>query len=417
MLYNWIGFIVISALALIAAAIAGARQFSPWPQRLLLAAIGLRILGSTVRYQILFDFYKGFGDAVRYYNEGLLLADSIRTFQITPFSAEYWAAAGSWWGTSFLIKLSGLVLSIIGPTMRGTFLVFSLLAFLGLLALAAAFRNVQPGSRSLIYATWIFFWPSLWFWPSSLGKESVLMLAMGLATLGYAGKGGNIRWPLFAAGLGLAFCIRPHVAAVLAIAALGAHWLGTWDRVTPRRVLEALAAVILVIVALSGMATQFGLQPFDVEGMQQFVVTHSVQTLQGGSNIGVAPISGGGIPLAFVNIWMRPFLWETHNATSLFAAIELLLFWWLIWYRRRTIRVALKNWRRHRLLRFALPLIVVYTLMIGLAFGNLGLIARQRAPIFPFMFMIVLAAPDPRAAAGRKGDAPRREAVARAKAA
>jgi hypothetical protein len=65
-----------------------------------------------------------------------------------------------------------------------------------------------------------------------------------------------------------------------------------------------------------------------------------------------------------------------------------------VWNRRASLKVSLKQWRHNRLLRFAVPFAVGYTLMIGLTFGNLGIIARQRTPIIPFVFMILLASPE-----------------------
>jgi hypothetical protein len=176
-----------------------------------------------------------------------------------------------------------------------------------------------------------------------------------------------------------------------------AYWLGTWDRVTPRRVIEALAAVALTVVAVFGMREQLGLQDADLEGVREFVQYRAEQTLQGGSNIGAPALGPAALPLAFINVWMRPFPWDVHNATSAFAAIEILAFWGLAWHRRRAVRLALTRWRHHRLLRFGLPMVVVYTVMIGITFGNLGIIARQRVLVFPFMILLLAAAPDPRA--------------------
>jgi hypothetical protein len=38
-------------------------------------------------------------------------------------------------------------------------------------------------------------------------------------------------------------------------------------------------------------------------------------------------------------------------------------------------------------------MLLTYTVMIGMTFGNLGLLARQRVLVFPFMLLIVAAAP------------------------
>lgn len=392
--YNELGYAAFSFLALAVAYGAGGR-LAPWvAPRLLLIAVLLRIVGSTARYEVLWRFYDGVGDAVGYYWGGRHVVGAVLARPLILFTPAFWAGDGNWWGTSFLQKVAGFALLFTGPSMRAGFLAFSLLAFGGLFAIAKAFRNVQPGPDAQRFAAWLWLWPSLWFWPSSLGKEAVILLGIGLACLGYTGPNGKaVNWPLLLAGIGLTFCVRPHVALVLALATMVAHWLGTWGRLSLRRVAEALVAIALTGVAFVGMRAQFGLEHADFEGMREFVEYRSEQTLTGGSNIGSVPLGFQGVPLAFVNVWMRPFLWEAHNATAAFAALEIAAFWLLVLHRRRAVWWSLRNWRSHRVLRFSLPFLVLYTLMIGIAFGNLGIIARQRAPIFPFMLMLLAAAP------------------------
>jgi hypothetical protein len=387
--YDELGFAFLAVLTLFGGAVfvRDPRRLAFLP-KLVLAAIALRIVGAFVRHEVLFRFYGGLGDAVRYFDDGRLLAS-----ETSPFSPAYWLSGPRFWGTPFLIRLSGLVTSLTGPTLRGEFLVFSLMAFGGLYAMAIAFQRVQPGAPATYFARWIWFWPSLWFWPSSVGKEAVTVLAIGVATLGYVGRRGRIYWPVYLAGLGLAFLVRPHVAAVLAFATVAGHWLDTWQRLTARRLVEALVALVLAGFAFNATKTQLGLADADLEGIKEYVVYRAGQTMSGGSNIGEAPIAGGGVPMAFVNVWLRPFPWEAHNATALFAAAEIVVLWWLIWRRRSGLRHVLRTWRHHRLLQLAVPLFLAYTLMIGLTFANLGIIARQRAPLFPFLFMVVAALP------------------------
>lgn len=399
--YDEFAFALVSLLAL-GAALAFASRGDRWyPPRLLLAAVALRIVGSMARYEVIFRLYNGLGDAVRYYNDGLVLTHLIWKLQVSPFSFYFWIPGSDWWGTTFLIRLSSVALALVGPSLKAEFVVFALAAFLGLYLIALALHNSQPRPASHVRsAAWLWLWPSLWFWPSSVGKEAVLMLAVGLVTYGYTGKDEKIRWLFFLAGLGLAFCVRPHVAAVLAMAAVAAHWLGTWRGFNFRRLVEVILAVALSTVALAGMRAQFGLADADLEGVKEFVEFRAGQTLQGGSQIGTVPLGPQGIPMAFVNTWMRPFPWEVHNVATAFAAVELMVFWVVALARRRAVLLALRKWRRHRLLRFGLPLLVAYTLMIGLAFGNLGIIARQRVLVFPFMILFLVAAPDPAAVTG-----------------
>jgi hypothetical protein len=401
-MYDLFAFTVLAFLALAAASIAAGRPGSWIPARVFVAAVALRAFGSTARYEVLSRFYDGLGDAVSYFYDGLDIASQLLEHPSLLFSPRFWAGSASWWGTPFLEKVTGVLLTVIGPSMRAGFLAFSLLAFLGLWAIVRAFRNTTPDHRAVFFASWIFLWPSLWFWPSSIGKEAVLMLGIGVTVLGYAGPRPGVRWPIYLAGLGLTFCVRPHVALVVALATLVAHWLGSWERFSIRRVLEASLAAAVAVFAFSGMRAQFGLEDAGFEGMREFVEFRANQTLQGGSSVGDVPLGSGGVPMAFVNVWMRPFPWEAHNLTAAFAALEMMLFWYLVWQRRQGVGFALRHWRRHRLLRFALPFLFLYTLMIGIAFGNLGLIARQRTPIFPFLLMLLAAAPDAVTAARRR---------------
>jgi hypothetical protein len=97
--------------------------------------------------------------------------------------------------------------------------------------------------------------------------------------------------------------------------------------------------------------------------------------------------------MAMINVLTRPWPWEARNATSLLAALELLMFWGILWYRRKNLKRALANWRSDPLLRIAVPFIVIYSVSLGLLVVNLGIIARQRVFLFPFLFLFIEAMP------------------------
>jgi len=403
--YDWIGLVLVT-VAVAAAGSSFSRRMRPAAARVFFAALALRVFGGLARYQVLESFYSGVGDATGYFGRGWGIAKRLWTFSVPWTNPDFWYERGKWWGTAMVDKVSALVLAFIGPTMRGEFVAFSILAFCGIYAATTAFRRVQP-AQTMTYAWIAWLWPSLWFWPSSVGKEAIIVLAMGLVTLGFVGREGRPQWSILGSGIALAFIIRPHVAAVLALAVLAGYWLGTWDRASPRRLLEAALAAVVAGAALFGMQAQFGLLDADLEGVKEFVDQAQEQTMRGGSSIEGVPAGIAGIPFAFINLWMRPFPWEAHNATALISSLEIVVFWILVIRYRRHVLWAVRRWWTHPLLRFAVPLWGAYTLMIGLTFGNLGLIARQRAPLFMFLFMILLAAPAaktaavPRPAAGR----------------
>ncbi len=322
--YDLFGFFFVAVLAVGIGLVVSQRR-EDWSRRLTLVFVCgllLRLVGSTLRYEIFFRYYHGGGDAGVYYGQGLFYANLFRRLDFgVLFDPSHWYL-GHWWGTQFVRFLSGFVLTFLGPSMRGEFLVFSLLSFLGLMCCLFAFRKAYPWVPTAHYARWILFWPSLWFWPSSVGKEAVVLLAIGLTVWGHVGNGQRTRWGLLAAGLGLAWAVRPHLAAVLIVSAMISHWFlrqkrGKGPVGLMRNVLVAILALVVAVTALQ----RLGIDQVDVESVQEFMSHRAQLTATGGSEI----LPSGGwlaIPMAFVNILMRPFPWEAHNAMALVSALE-----------------------------------------------------------------------------------------------
>jgi hypothetical protein len=91
-----------------------------------------------------------------------------------------------------------------------------------------------------------------------------------------------------------------------------------------------------------------------------------------------------GLLLAIPSVLFRPYPWEIHNLAALAAGIESL------------VLLALLIWKRKALaLPFRLPpdpfviflvLEVLFTLLLLNTMGNIGLLARQRTQLLPFLF-------------------------------
>lgn len=133
----------------------------------------------------------------------------------------------------------------------------------------------------------------------------------------------------------------------------------------------------------------FGLEGPDLEGVSEYQQFRASKTMTGGSQ--VASPSGGlaSLPVAYANVLLRPFPWEAHNPQALLSALEILVFWALILRRRRRIRRALSLWRSHRIFRFSVFFVLLYAALIGITAFNLGIIARQRVLVWPFLFCLV----------------------------
>jgi hypothetical protein len=113
------------------------------------------------------------------------------------------------------------------------------------------------------------------------------------------------------------------------------------------------------------------------------------QTSQGNSQF-QAPKKGGlsQLPLGIVTLLFRPFPWEASSGQSVFASLEGVFLIALFIRGRRRLANVLRYARSHAYIVFSL----VYALIFIYAFsaiGNFAIVGRQRAQLFPFVFVFL----------------------------
>jgi hypothetical protein len=360
----------------------------PWMWWVAPAAYLAKLAGAGVRYWVLVATYEGVGDAVRYHRNGLQIADTWRSFSVPVLGG------GSGEGTQFVDSFTGFVYAIHQPTLLGGFFIFATLAFVGQLLFYASFRRSVPDGRLGVYAAFVLFLPGLVFWPSSIGKESLMIFFLGIATYGLvrAFDGYRLLWLLVAAaGLGMSGIVRPHVAAILAAAFAGAALVGRggWQgRAGVRRVAVLAVATVLVGVSLSSFRDRYQLE--SAEDVDPFVADIQRRTQHGGSAVeGGAVASPGDLPEAFLRVLFRPLPYEAHNAQAMVSAVENLALMGVVLWRL--------PWMVRRLRRLRIPHVMMsaaFTFVFVVAFSavfNLGILTRQRAQVLPFLLGVVVA--------------------------
>jgi len=362
----------------------------------LAAGLMVKLLGSTARYEVIQRAYDGSADAGPYYHKGVAIAEGIWHLDLTPL----FDATGPTLGTRFLTQVSGVVVSISGPSMRGAFVVFSLLAFAGVLFFARAYARV-PGARPVAYLAWLVFWPSLFFWPSSIGKEAFLLFALGLAVWGYARFPRPAAWVALAGGLLLVGMVRPHVAGVaMAAMAVGVIMARTQGRVVGRWYFQAVFFAAALVLTFYLSAGALGIE--SAESAVELVEQQAEKSNTGGSAVGGISVSPLQIPNAFVRALFRPFIWEASSAFILISALEVILMVLLIIWRRKQLWASLRGWRRNRLIAFSLVFVVLYSLMLGFSMSNLAIIARQRTLMLPMLLLLLQGFSDETAEASKE---------------
>ena len=331
-------------------------------------------------------------DSLIYDREGNRIADSLRhlRFDVDPEAPVP--------GTGGFRMIAGVVSVFTGANLTAKFLVFAWLGFLASYLFYRAFVTALPNADHHRYALLIFLWPTLLFWPSSIGKDGWMLLTLGLASLGAARilvrrPGG---YTLLVVGLLLGSFVRPHVSLMALLAFGVALLIGRRENarlgVTPSSVAKIFGLVILI--AVGGVVATRAASLLDVDDFSGASIDSALsqtegQTAQGGSTFSPAdPQNPLGYVVATVTILFRPLPIESHGAEQIVTSLEGMFLFGLVLASWRRLASIFGRLRSQPYVTYA----VVYLLMFFFAFGtisNFGILARQRSQAMPFVFVLL----------------------------
>jgi hypothetical protein len=370
-----------------------------WLPGLVVLGFFAKLIGSALRYYYVHIVYAS-GDAYGYYRTGMEYAALWRA-GINPGLS---GARGE--GTQFMEAISGLVLTPFMPDFLGAFFIFGALSYFGQLAFYAAFRRWAEPHQLKPFALLIFFLPSYVFWPSSIGKDAVMLLGLGLATyfMVRALEGFAIRWLLamaaVLAGVGL---VRIHIVALFAGALFFTALIARPNMRPPGFALRRLLVVGLVaasgVVAIGAFQDRFGTDLLNTSDVEAFGDDVADRTSRGSVVEGGPVRSPADIPDAMVLVLFRPFVWEADNSEVLMSALETSFVLGLVIWKLPAMLRNRHRWRANALVVFSTFYVFAFSVAFS-AIRNLGIIARQRTQVLAFLLIVVVAlgfeAPRPR---------------------
>lgn len=381
-----IGFAVVTNIAVWMARSIDA----PWLPGIVAAGFLMKIFMSVTRYLALVVIYNGSGDAVGYHGSGVQAVEFWRSFQIPP---------GIGTGTEFVNEFTGLLYVPYVPQMLGGFFMYSTLAFLGQMLMYAALRQSRRPRHLKWYAIAIFFVPAITYWPASIGKESLMFLGIGLAVYGaslYLRRGGILPLVHLALGLGFAGVIRPHISALIIASLAGTLILARGKEGLGMTPVQRWIAVVVVglgsIGAVVVAANEFNIS---LEGnvgaeVDEFVTNIEDNTSRGGSEVEGSAVSGPqDVPGAMLRVLFRPLPYEAHNPQALASSLESLTILLVIVWRIPAIFRNRYRIRREPYLLMSLIMTFGFAVMFS-PFLNLGLLARERSQVLPFLAVAII---------------------------
>lgn len=389
------------------------KEDDPWLFRVLMWALVLHMVFAMLRFFFIFVIYKGQGDAGVYHGTGAIFARRFRDgvpihpiplIQNFPIESQR------------VGDVTGVIYTITGPSVYAGFFIFSYFCFWGQVLMVRAFKAAVPEGDYRRFALLVLFFPSLLFWPASIGKEALMIGCLGI--IGYGG--GLLLAPrpqlkgalYFVVGLLLVTLVRPHVA-LMSIGALGlAMAVGTLGGFSGSsstsgsargRSVRLLALVALVVLAGSA-STRLSqtLSETDGSGGTQSALDKALRQTSIG-NAEFAPVtitSPIKVPGGVVSVLFRPFPWEARNMNSLIAAGEGLILMGLVAINWRRVASFPKLALKRPFLVFAAAYILLFS--IGFSFiGNFGILARQRVQVMSIVLVLLALPPIPRRTLGR----------------
>lgn len=351
--------------------------------------LGIAMLGLALRAIGAFFRFSAPVDALVYHQEGSRIAPALRGLD---FGVDTGRPIP---GTGWIRYVSGITHAFVIDDMFVTFLIFMLLSFVGVLLCYLAFVRAVPEGDHRRYALLLFLWPSLIFWPSSIGKEAWMLFSLGVASWGVArivtGRAG-IGLIVTASGLVLLSLVRPHVA-LMVVVGLGVALLA---RPKSRSTFRIGGRIVIVLVLLVGgsliverTSEVLKIDFTGAESINTALEETQEQTDQGGAQFNSAIVrSPLDYPEAFLTVWFRPLPIEVRDATGLLSAAENIFLLGLV----------LVSWRRLLGIPRALirtPYITyaaAYSLVFVYAFSviaNFGILARQRTQGLVLFFVLL----------------------------
>jgi hypothetical protein len=206
----------------------------------------------------------------------------------------------------------------------------------------------------------------------------------------------------------LVWIVRPHLLAMVAIAAGAAYLAG---RTRPQegkkkaglfsRPLGIVVVAFLVAFTIGQGAKFLGLSSLSFKSIQTELNATTASSEQGGSsfNNGGHTLNPVNYPMDVLTVLIRPFPWEVGGGLQVFASAEGMVLAGLIVFRFQSLRIAFRRSRETPYLMFCWVLVGLYCIAFS-SFANFGLLVRERSLVLPAV--LVLIAVDPAFEARRR---------------
>jgi hypothetical protein len=380
-----------------------------WLPKWVLWGFLVKVAGTVARYLMVTVLY-GAGDSYRYYRVGVEIAEQLRRGQLPEFTEQVQGG----FGTQVVEFITGGLFYTYTPDLLSGFLIFATFAFVGQLLLYAAFRHWAGPGQLKPYAFLVFFLPTYAFWPSSIGKDALVIFVLGASAYFAARvlRGFELRHLIgLAAALTVLGLIRVHIAGLVVIALIGAGLISRMPEDVKkgavfRRLVVVGSFIAAGVVVLTVFPEIFGVDLTAEGSIESFTSDVVRRTSEDGTVASGDPVTGPlDVPGAVVLALFRPLASEATEIQHLFAAAETTFLLGLTIWKLPHILRSWRNWRPNGYIVFSTVYVIGYAIAFSVV-RNLGIIARQRGQVLAFFLCVLIGLGWP---AGRSRDRSKRD--------
>lgn len=285
-------------------------------------------------------------------------------------------------GSSFIYFFSSIFSSrIFDASYLNVTLIYNLFGVIGLVYLYLSLRRYLKNMP--IFWLLVLFIPSMSFWSSGLGKDSISFFAVNLFL--YTITTNKKVYILLPISFFAMFMVRPHIALMMIVSFV--IYFITHSRVHLLFKLITLPIILAGLIFSSGFVQQYvGLDEASLDSVSSYVDDRQNSNLGGGSSIDLQSMS---YPMQIFTYVFRPLPFDAHSALALFTSIENTILLILFLY------ILFKNkFRLHTFVEGKHTWLLIYALltcsMLAITTANLGIATRQKWMFMPILIYLLV---------------------------
>jgi len=281
-------------------------------------------------------------------------------------------------GSRFVIFLSSFFYQVFDVNYLNIFLIFNIFGVIGLLFF---YKTLKPFFLELgKFWVLILFIPSMSFWSSSLGKDSIVFLGITIFLYSVVNDKLKILFPI---SLFFIFMVRPHIAFTILISYMIYIIIVSKINLFIKNFLFFLFFLIFYL-SLGFIKKYVGLDDASLEGLNDYIDHRQTLNQGGGSSFDLTSMS---YPMQMFTYIFRPLPFDAHSALALFTSIENTIFLFLflyILYKARFRRIIEgKNF-------WLFTYVFLSCTVLALTTANLGIATRQKWMFMPIIIYLIL---------------------------